>query len=448
MEPFSGWEYALVTSSRDPDLLDATADRLLAEAGAAFAASVDVASTIAVLSQRVVPAIADVCVVFALRDDRSVGVMALESTTPHVRQALQAFDKHYPVDNTPWHPIWTPLNHGTTVLIEDVGQIVHVSEALASLALETGTTSILMVPLQARGSVLGAIGLGTRLDRPRFNTSSVVLMERVAQLAALALDNARLLAAEQRARDEAERARQAAERASQAKSDFLAMMSHELRTPLNAIAGYAELLELGLKGPVTVEQVADLQRIRRAQKHLLSLINSVLTFVRLDAGRVTYDIANVPVDACLGSMHSLIAPLLQARNQRYAYRSSAPLATLRADAEKVQQILLNLLDNSIKFTPEGGAISISATLSGDMVHITVADTGPGVEVARLEEIFEPFVQAGSAAERRQGVGLGLPISRELARGMGGDLVAHRPVMGGGTFVLTLPRGPDRASDAR
>lgn len=426
--------------------LDAASDRLLAELGAAFAASVDVPTTIAVLCQRLVPAIADVCVVFATRENGTVGVMALESTTPEVKRTLQAFDKRYPVDGTPWHPIWTPLNHGRSVLVEDVSPIVGISEDLAALALETGTTSMLMVPLQARGHVLGAIGMGTRLDRPRFDGQSLVLVERIAQLAALALDNARLLNAGQRAREEAERARAAAERASQAKSDFLAMMSHELRTPLNAIAGYAELLESGLRGPVTREQVNDLQKIRRAQKHLLSLINSVLTFVRLDAGRVTYDLAVVPLDPCLGAMSSLIEPQLAARKLRYAFQGTHHTATIYADSEKVQQILLNLLDNSIKCTPEGGGISLSATLAGDMVHITVNDTGPGVAADRLEEIFEPFVQAGSAADRRQGVGLGLPISRELARGMGGDLIAHRPLMGGGTFVLTLPRGPDRSTE--
>jgi signal transduction histidine kinase len=201
---------------------------------------------------------------------------------------------------------------------------------------------------------------------------------------------------------------------------------------------------MGHRGPVSKAQVNDLQKIRRAQKHLLSLINSVLTFVRLDAGRVTYDITTVPLDPCLGAMSSLVEPQLEARRLRYAFHGTGSVATLRADSEKVQQILLNLLDNSIKFTPEGGAVSLGATLAGDMVHITVSDSGPGVDSARLEEIFEPFVQAGNASERRQGVGLGLPISRELARGMGGDLVAHRPLMGGGTFVLTLPRGPDRA----
>ncbi|MBC7895652.1 MAG: GAF domain-containing protein [Cytophagaceae bacterium] len=423
-------------------------ERLLAESGAAFGATPNVQATIAQLVERVVPHLADIAVVFVKREGGSIGVMALESTAAGAREALIAFDSRHPIDHTPWHPIWTPITEGRSVLVPDASVLSgegtdEASMAIAQLVRETSTTSVLMVPLQARGNMLGALAMGTQGSRHRFDQTDLALAERVGHLAALALDNARLLAGEHRSREEAERARLAAERASQAKSDFLAMMSHELRTPLNAIAGYAELLELGLRGPITPEQVSDLQKIRRNQRHLLGLINSVLNFVRLDAGRVLYDVTTVPLAACMGSIESLVEPQLNARRLHYTCALTDSAHTMRADGEKVQQVLLNLLDNAIKHTPVDGTISMRADVSATLVHVVVADSGPGIPAERLDDIFEPFVQAGADPARTQGVGLGLAISRELARGMGGDLVARRAEGEGATFVLTLPRGPDR-----
>ena len=316
-----------------------SAERLLAEAGAAFGASPDVQNTIAQLAQRVVPALADIVVVFVKRDNGSIGVMALESTAPGAREALERFDARFPIDQTPWHPIWTPINEGRSLLVEDASTLSpdgpdQASREIAGLVRDTASTSLIMVPLQARGHVLGAMGMGTQGARHRFDATDLALAERVGHLAALALDNARLLHGEHRSRQDAERARFSAERASQAKSDFLAMMSHELRTPLNAIAGYAELLELGLRGPVTPEQVTDLQKIRRNQRHLLGLINSVLTFVRLDTGRVAYDVTTVPLAACMGSIESLVEPQLHARQLRYTCHLPESHLTLHADKKK------------------------------------------------------------------------------------------------------------------
>lgn len=301
-------------------------EHLLAEAGESIVGSTEMRQAIAQLAQRVVPSMADILVVFVRREGGSIGVVALETADPQAFEALQAFDRRFPIDHTPWHPVWTPLKEGRSVLIEDSAAFVESTRSSGDIAaheigaLVTGTrsTSMIMVPLQARGHVLGAMGMGTQGDRRCFDGADLALAERLGHLAALALDNLRLLDREQRAREDAERARAVAERASQAKSDFLAMMSHELRTPLNAIGGYAELLELGLRGAVTNEQVTDLQKIRRNQRHLLGIINSVLTFVRLDAGRVVYDVANVPLASCMGSIESLVEPQLRARRLRYA----------------------------------------------------------------------------------------------------------------------------------
>ncbi|MEP7381565.1 MAG: ATP-binding protein, partial [Gemmatimonadota bacterium] len=211
-----------------------------------------------------------------------------------------------------------------------------------------------------------------------------------------------------------------------------------------AIAGYAELIELGLRGAVTDAQVTDLQKIRQNQRHLLGLINSVLSFARLDAGRVMYDIANVPVAASLRAVESLIEPQLRERHLTYNLHPCDTTISVRADSEKLQQILLNLLGNAAKFTASSGRIDVSCNVESRQVQLLVRDTGVGIPGELFERIFEPFVQANrTLRSSKEGVGLGLAISRELARGMGGELSVESAVEVGSTFTLTLPRGPDR-----
>ncbi|HEU4641611.1 MAG TPA: HAMP domain-containing sensor histidine kinase [Gemmatimonadaceae bacterium] len=237
----------------------------------------------------------------------------------------------------------------------------------------------------------------------------------------------------------ADAARALAEEANRAKSEFLAVMSHELRTPLNAIGGYVELMELGIRGPLTVPQREDLERIQRAQRHLLVLINEVLNFARLEAGQVRYQLGEVSVDVLLRGLEPLIAPQLRTQGLRYAYEGGADGVTVWADREKVEQVMLNLLSNAIKFTPSGGAITLRCDVGGDRARIQVRDTGVGIAPEKLERVFEPFVQLDQTLSRpREGVGLGLAISRDLSRGMGGDLTAESAPGAGSTFTLILP----------
>ena len=243
----------------------------------------------------------------------------------------------------------------------------------------------------------------------------------------------------QLATQDSDRLRAEAERANRAKSDFLAVMSHELRTPLNAIAGYAQLLESEVYGPVLPQQRDALIRITRNQEHLLALINDILNYAKLDAGRVNYTISSVPVNELLEGLEALVGPQVRAKQIIFAVRPTAVPLTVRADRDKLQQIVLNLLTNAIKFTPAGGSILVEARGAADRVHISVRDTGIGIPRDRLHLIFDPFVQIDRALNRPgEGVGLGLAISRDLATGMGGELSVSSVIGEGSVFTITLP----------
>ena len=259
------------------------------------------------------------------------------------------------------------------------------------------------------------------------------VMATVSRLCSQALDRARLFEAEQRARRDAEMA-------NRAKSEFLATMSHELRTPINAALGYADLMALGIRGPVTEAQREDLARLRRSQQRLLHLVNDVLNFARLESGHIQYRSDDVPLDEVLTGAEALVAPLLQAKDLEYVYHPVDPTVLVRTDRERLEQILLNLLSNAVKFTPPGGRVTLEAEARERAVEVRVRDTGRGIPPDKLEAIFEPFVQVDQGLTRSaEGTGLGLAISRELARAMGSELTAASVDGSGSTFTLTLPR---------
>jgi PAS domain S-box-containing protein len=240
---------------------------------------------------------------------------------------------------------------------------------------------------------------------------------------------------------EAEAARAEADAANRAKTEFLAVMSHELRTPLNAIAGYAELLRMGVRGPVTAEQVDDLERIARSERALLALVNDILNYARLEVGQVHYAIERIAVRGLLTDLEELVSPQIKAKNLRFDCATGDPTLAVQADADKVRQILVNLMSNAIKFTPVGGSIELSCQSTPHEVRILVRDSGVGIPPGKLEAVFEPFVQLDrTLTNPQEGTGLGLSISRDLARAMGGDLHVESTVGSGSTFVLTLPRG--------
>ncbi len=243
------------------------------------------------------------------------------------------------------------------------------------------------------------------------------------------------------AREAAEEARREAEEANLAKSQFLATMSHELRTPLNAIGGYADLLLMGVRGDLTPGQREDVERMKRSGQHLLGLINDVLNFAKLEAGQVEFHIETISVRELVGSLEDLIRPQLTSKSLHYRHEACDPALRLCGDAEKVRQVMLNLLANAVKFTDPGGTISVSSDADELHVRIHVRDTGRGIAPEQLSRVFDAFVQVDRhlTPASQQGVGLGLAISRDLAVGMGGSLTAESTVGQGSMFTLTLPR---------
>jgi signal transduction histidine kinase len=239
--------------------------------------------------------------------------------------------------------------------------------------------------------------------------------------------------------EDLQKQRAVADEANHAKSNFLAVMSHELRTPLNAIGGYVQLLEMGVHGPISDPQREALGRIDRSQRHLLRLINDVLNLSRIEAGRVDYVVEPVSLAEVVNSVTPMIEPQIASKNLTLETEVN-PATRARADREKLQQILLNLLTNAIKFTREGGNVRIESGENGsEGTFIRVCDTGVGIPAEMIDKIFEPFVQVDASKSRSaEGTGLGLAISRDLARGMGGDLSAKSTPGAGSVFQIDLP----------
>jgi signal transduction histidine kinase len=241
------------------------------------------------------------------------------------------------------------------------------------------------------------------------------------------------------ARAALERQTREAQSANSAKSEFLTTMSHELRTPLNAIGGYVDLIEMGLRGPITDDQRRDLERIKASQQHLLGLISSVLDLSRIEAGQLSYERVSIAVEPFLANIDVLVAPQAAAKTLTLRKEIRVPELAVLADREKLRQIMINLLSNAVRHTPPGGTITMTAVPRGNQIAIEVEDTGPGIPADRRASVFEPFVQLDrSLSQTREGLGLGLAISRDLARGMDGDLIAEEANGGGARFVLTLP----------
>ncbi|HEX8358717.1 MAG TPA: ATP-binding protein [Longimicrobium sp.] len=417
--------------------------RFLAEASRVLADSLDVGATLRAVARLSVPLLGDYCVIYLTQENGEHRGVAAAHAEPDKEPLVRALEEHFrPAPDHPTSYVADVIRGGRTRLVGSLPD-----EHLASVARTPADLDVfralrpqagLFVPLFARGHALGAIGFILTRPGAEHSAAQVELAEDLARRAATAIDNARLF-------EEAASARTAAEEANRAKSEFLARMSHDLRTPLNAIGGYAQLVEMGVQGPVNEAQRDAMVRIIRAQEHLLTLINDILSFARLEAGQVQIHLAEVALHDTLAELRLLVQPLFAERGVAFEVRPPPAGLRVLADGERLIQVLLNLLTNAAKFTDPGGHVSVECEAGAEAVSIRVADTGRGIPPERLAAIFDPFVQAGNSdAEKRQGVGLGLAISRELLRLMNGTLSVESAVGQGTTFTLQLARAPGGA----
>jgi signal transduction histidine kinase len=399
----------------------------VASAGRDLAPSLDGAVTREAIRRRTLMREGSWCIVDIVEFDGAVHRLTVSHPDPRRQEAAQNFADR-----------WFPLQAGfvgdkSPALVIDADR----NQGLAALH-ELGFGGLVVVPLVVRTADLGAITFIIRDGDPPFSPQEISLASDLADLCALALENERLYR-------QAHELREIADSANRAKSTFLGTMSHELMTPLNAIGGYVTLLEMGLRGPVNSEQLLDLERIRQNQIHLLTLISEMLTFARSDHARLEYHCAAMSAEAAVREVADMLGGAVEERHQVLVRPAAGTDTLLWADPERVRQILLNLVMNAVKYaTATTGRITLTVRSTSDLVFIHVADNGPGIPAEKLQAIFDPFVQLASGlADRRGGVGLGLAISRDLARGMNGELTVSSTPGVGSRFTLELPCAPHR-----
>jgi signal transduction histidine kinase len=278
--------------------------------------------------------------------------------------------------------------------------------------------------------VLGTIFVG-RAAPGLFDDSEVVLVKAFADQAAIAIENARLF------REIDEKNRQL-EVASRHKSEFLASMSHELRTPLNAIIGFSEVLSERLFGDVNDKQAEYLDDIQQSGRHLLSLINDILDLSKIEAGRMELERSEFELARAIEQTLLLVRERAERRGIALRVALDGNLGTIVADERKVKQVLLNLLSNALKFTPQGGTIDVRARARDADAEISVADSGVGIAPEDQDAVFEEFRQVGSAETKAEGTGLGLAISKRIVELHGGRIFLVSAPRVGSTFTFRLP----------
>jgi signal transduction histidine kinase len=307
----------------------------------------------------------------------------------------------------------------------------HIRDTL----LGAGYRALLSVPLLREGAIIGSLSLN-RHTPGEFPPEAVEVLKTFATQSALAIQNARLF------REIADKSRQL-EVASQHKSEFLANMSHELRTPLNAIIGFSEVLAEKMFGDVNAKQAEYLQDILESGRHLLSLINDILDLSKIEAGHMELEPADFDLPGAIDNALTLVRERATRRGITLGRTIDERLGIVHGDERKVKQILLNLLSNALKFTPEGGRVDVGAGRHDEVAEVSVADTGIGIAPADQEAVFEEFRQVGAAERKAEGTGLGLALSRKFVELHGGTIWVQSEPGRGSTFTFTLPVRADQ-----
>ena len=408
----------------------------LAEASGMLASSSDYQTTLTNLAQAAVPRLGDWCAVDVLAEpDRNdwppkIERVAVVHQDPAKVLLATSLTTKFPQDwsratGTPEvirsrEPMYVP--DVTDAMLEAGAQSLEHYDLLRALEFR----SIIITPLVARDRVLGTMTLVMAESGRVFSDADLALARDLGQRAGVALDNARLL------RDAAE--------ANAAKTEFLRTISHELRQPLNAMRGYIGLWTEGLRGELSGPIRDDVERLSRNQEHLATLIEDLLSFTRLEAGRLDIERVAVPIASVFSAIEAMVRPETDARGVRFSYRLGAPDMAALGDRDRIIQIVLNLVTNALRATPASGRVSMHCLEETSHLIIEVADTGRGIPADKLESVFSPFVQVGRALNApKEGAGLGLAISRGLAEAMHGTLTVKSVEGVGSTFSLTLPR---------
>jgi signal transduction histidine kinase len=320
-----------------------------------------------------------------------------------------------------------------TIQIPDITQPGAYQSSVRATLIRFGYRALLAVPLLREDQIIGSLSFN-RKEPGEFLPEVVDVLKTFATQSALAIQNARLF------REIADKSRQL-EAASRHKSEFLANMSHELRTPLNAIIGFSEVLAEKMFGDVNDKQAEYLQDILESGRHLLSLINDILDLAKIEAGHMELDSAAFDLPSAIDNALILVRERASRRGITLGCTIDQRLGLISGDERKVKQVLLNLLSNALKFTPEGGRVGVGARLHDDVAEVSVADTGIGIALTDQDTVFEEFRQVGTADKKAEGTGLGLALSRKFIELHGGKIWVQSEVGHGSTFTFTLPVRP-------
>jgi PAS domain S-box-containing protein len=398
---------------------------LLSEAGRLLGATLRYEATLTGIARLAVTGLAEYCIVDVVEPDGSMRRIDVAHPDIQGEDPLRERLATDAPDAGALRIIPQVIREGGPAVVHGITAMDEDAAVAGDLARRFTGRCIICAPLAARGNVLGAITLISAAGAGNWDPADVALVEELARRAALAVDNARLY--------------EAALSASAAKSEFLAVMSHELRTPLNAVMGYSDLLLLGVPEPIGDGSQQQVRRIGLAARHLLQMIDEILTHARIEAGEELVSPEAGELCQLLREMADMVEPLAESRNLELRCETPAGDVPIFMDVRKIRQIGLNLLGNAVKFTQEG-VVLLRGRVEEDTIVVTVEDSGIGIAPENLDRIFDPFWQVDRGHSRRnEGTGLGLNVARRLANLMGGDISVTSQPGRGTRFELVLPR---------